>query len=111
MPPGVAEVDGWFDDSPMPWRVLSGTPRPVEVTRASREGLRQVRVYTHAVQRGDGTISHRREDGGPGVSLDTLHDGKNFYAATGVDLSPADARKLAATLLEAADEVDGWAAL
>lgn len=93
-----------FDDH----RIMLGTVQSVDVHRASREGLTRVGVYTHAVQRPDGTISNRVEDGGPGVSLETSHVGDEWPTATVVDLSPDDARGLAVKLVEAAAEVDGW---
>jgi hypothetical protein len=88
--------------------VMLGTTHHVEVHRASREGLAKVGVYTHAVQLPDGTISHSREDGGPGVSLETIHSDDDWPRATSVDLSPDDARALAVKLVDAAFEVDGW---
>ncbi|WP_137147539.1 hypothetical protein [Mycolicibacterium sp. CR10] len=106
--PPAAQADGWEQDDPQPYRVLWGAVRPVEVHRASREGLRVVRVYTHAIQYGDGTICHDESHGGPGVSLDTLHADDECAKDSGIDVSPDDARRLAASLIAAADEVDGW---
>lgn len=90
-PPAGTEADDWSDDD-QPIRVVSGAPRPVDVHRATLQDLTTVRVYTHAVQLADGSLSQDPSHGGPGVSLDTIHDGEDFASDSSVDLSPDDAR-------------------
>ena len=105
--PQGAEADIWSSDAE-PCRVIWGSTQSVTVGRPSNEGLTNVRVYTHAVQRADGQLSYDPSDGGPGVSIDTIYEGDDWARETGVTVSSDEARKLAAALLTAADEIDGW---
>jgi hypothetical protein len=80
------------------------------VTLADNEGLTGVSVYTHAVQLGDGSLSFAASDGAPGVSIDTFwrDDPNGSPHETGISVTANDARELAAALLAAAAEIDGW---
>ena len=106
LPPDVS-ADDWSSDAE-PCRVIWGSTQSVTVGRPSNEGLTNVRVYTHAVQRADGQLSYDPSDGGPGVSIDTTYRGEDGARDSGVTVSSDEARKLAAALLTAADEIDGW---
>lgn len=106
-PPGVVTVDDWSSDVD-PCRVVWGSSQSVSVDRASNEGLTMVTVYTHAVQRSDGQLCSDPGEGGPGVSIDTRYRGEDWARDTGVTVSSDEARELAAALLAAAAEIDGW---
>ncbi|MAS06206.1 MAG: hypothetical protein CL534_16200 [Ahrensia sp.] len=108
-PPAGASADDWSADAE-PCRVIWGCTQSVTVDRASNEGLTTVGVYTHAVQRWDGQLSYDPSDGGPGVSIDTMYRGEDGARDTGVTVSSDEARELAAALIAAADEIDGWVA-
>lgn len=85
-----AEADTiWEDDEPHPYRVIYGIPRGV--------AGHQLNLQTSAVQYADGSIN--KSDDPPRVSLDIHCD---------EGLSSDQARNLAASLLEAANEIDGW---
>jgi hypothetical protein len=88
--PAGAEDDGtWEDDEPQPYRVIYGVPRGVVG--------HELTLQTSALQYADGSIN--TTDDPPRVSLDIHEDD---------GLTSAQARDLAASLIEAADEVDGW---
>jgi hypothetical protein len=110
-PPAGATPDIWQDDGPTSYRVVDGRVRNVDVNRASNEGLTGVSVYTHAVQLADGSLSFAASDGAPGVSIDTFwrDDPNGPPHDTGISVTAEEARELAAALLEAAAEIDGWA--
>lgn len=80
---------GWEPDDPQAYRVIYGVTRGV----AGHDLL----VQTSALQYADGSIN--TTDDPPRVSLD-IHDDDG--------LTSAQARELAAALVEAADELDGW---
>lgn len=106
--PAGATADEWSDDEPNPYRVIWGSTHPVSVGRPSNEGLTEVRVYTHAVQKADGDLSCDAGDA-PGVSIDTIHaDDDGVARDSGVTVSAVEARQLAAALNAAADELDRW---
>ena len=92
LPTGVAAVDDWQPNNPLPYRVVLGAGRGVTD--------HNVVVQTAAIQFADGRIDH----GGivaPSVTIShTCYNGRG--------LSSTQARELAARLLEAADELDGW---
>ena len=92
LPTGVAAVDDWRPNYPLPYRILLGAGRGVTD--------HNVVVQTAAIQFADGRIDH----GGivaPRVTIShTCYNGRA--------LSSTQARELAARLLEAADELDGW---
>jgi hypothetical protein len=91
--PAGAEHDGtWEDDDPQPYRVVYGVPRGVVGHKLA--------LQTFALQWADGSIN--TTDDPPRVSLLDIHEDNG--------LTSAQARDLAASLIEAADEVDGWAA-
>jgi hypothetical protein len=90
LPAGVVLVDDWQADDPQPYRVVMGADRGIDG--------HDLRVRPSAIQFADGRID----------------DGHIERLAIHVDdcdrtLTAAQARELAAVLLAAADEVDGWA--
>jgi hypothetical protein len=90
LPTGVAAVFDWRPNDPLPYRVVLGAGRGVTD--------HNVVVHTSAIQFADGRI----DDGAivaPSVTISH---------ANGRGLSRTQARELAARLLEAADELDGW---
>src|ERR1700681_599658 len=91
--PAGARPDTWQDDSPLPYRVLIGERRGIDGVDTD-----DVSVQPTAIQFSDGRIS----DG-------SVHEPPHVYLADNA-LTSTQARELAATLIEAADEVDGWAA-
>jgi hypothetical protein len=91
VPPG-ARPDTWQDDSPFPYRVLLGECRGIDGLHVD-----VVNVQVTAIQFSDGRI----DDG-------SAHEPPHVYLADNA-LTTTQARELAATLTEAADEVDGWA--
>lgn len=91
-PSGVHKVDNWQDDDPQPYRVFFGADRKVTDHKLT--------VSPSAVQWADGTVDEGRIEEPRIYVLD-------------LDWNPLNsdqARELAAALLEAAAEVDGWAA-
>lgn len=90
-PPGVVIVDEWQQDDPQDYRVVIGADRTVTDHSA--------RVSPSAVQWADGRVDDGRIEG-PSV----------YVLDVGAPLNSDQARELAAALLEAAAEVDGWAA-
>jgi hypothetical protein len=91
--PDGAEADVWEDDTPQPYRVLYGASRGV-VDRPD------VIIQSTALQYPDGRIDDGSVLEAPQVyvEVNAAHNG----------LSGGQTRELAARLLEAADEVDGW---
>lgn len=92
-PPFGAEPDVWEDSGPMPHRDVYTIPRCV--LNSTGDPLRSPVVVAEAVQWANGVIES------PSVSIEAPGD---------PGLTSAQARELAAILIEAADEVDGWAA-
>jgi hypothetical protein len=92
VPPG-ARPDTWQDDSPLPYRILFGEIRAIDGLDVDL-----VCVQATAVQFSDGRI----DDG-------SVHEPPSIYLGDD-GLTTAQARELAATLIEAADKVDGWLA-
>jgi hypothetical protein len=92
VPPG-ARPDAWQDDSPFAYRVLLGEVRGIDGVDTDH-----VCVQPTAIQFADGRV-----DGG------SVHEPPHVYLRDDA-LSAAQARELAALLIEAADEVDGWLA-
>ncbi len=83
----------WQDDSPLPYRILLGEVRGIDGVDTDH-----VSVQPSAVQFSDGRI----DDG-------SVHEPRYVYLRDDA-LTTTQARELAATLIEPADEVDGWAA-
>ena len=92
LPTGVAAVDDWRPNYPLPYRILLGAGRGVTD--------HNVVVQTAAIQFADGRIDDGRIKA---PTLTISHAGYN-----GRGLSSTQARELAAVLLKAADELDGW---
>jgi len=89
--PHGARPHTWQDDSPQPYRVLLGELR-------NTEGVEYTTVQGAAYQFPDGRI----DDG-------SVREAPHVYLGDEA-LTTAQARALAATLIQTADEVDGWAA-
>jgi hypothetical protein len=87
LPTGVAAVDDWRPNDPLPYRVVLGAGRGVTD--------HNVVVQTSAIQFADGRIV------APSVTI-------SYACYNGRGLSRTQARELAPRLLEAADELDGW---
>jgi hypothetical protein len=90
-----SEFVGTWELDPLPYRVVFGFDRTVTD--------HNVRVYASAVQLADGTVDS------------SLIEGPSVYVASGENdglepLNSDQARELASALLEAAAEIDGWAA-
>jgi hypothetical protein len=92
LPTGVAAVDDWQPNDPLSYRVVLGAGRGVTDHK--------VRVQTAAIQFADGRIDDGRI-AAPSVTISRA-------SFNGRGLSSTQARELAARLLEAADELDGW---
>jgi hypothetical protein len=92
VPPG-ARPDDWQDDSPLPYRVLLGDVRSIDGLHVD-----VANVQVTAIQFSDGRV----DDG-------SVHEPPHVYFRDDA-LSTAQARELAAALIEAADTVDRWVA-
>jgi hypothetical protein len=90
LPAGAVFGDDWEGDGPE--RVITGPERGIT------DG--DVYVWTAAIQRADGRISAAPEP--PGLHI--------VGYVSDMPLNRDQARKLAAVLLEAADELDRWTA-
>ena len=91
LPEGARCSDDWQPDTPQAYRIIHGETRGV----VGYDGLV---VWTAATQFADGALDVDRDP--PTVSIDGLiweHG-----------LTSGQARELAATLIEASDELDGW---
>jgi hypothetical protein len=88
-----ARPDTWQDDSPLPYRVLLGEVRGIDGVDTDL-----VCVHPTAIQFSDGRV----DDG-------SVHEPPSVYLRDDA-LSTAQARDLAAALIEVADELDRWAA-
>jgi hypothetical protein len=86
LPTGVEAAGGWQLNDRLPYRVVLGEDRGVTD--------HNVVVHTVAIQFADGRIEDGRIKAAP------------VYSGRG--LSSTQARELAAALLEAADQLDGW---
>jgi hypothetical protein len=92
-PFGATTEDSWQHNDPHSYRVVFGADRTV-----TDHGLK---VSTNVVQWADGTIDLTGIVEAPHVYVFDLGDGN--------PLNSDQARELAAALLEAAAELDGWA--
>jgi hypothetical protein len=92
VPPG-ARPDTWQDDSPQPYRILLGDVRGIDGVDTDR-----LCVQPTAVQFADGRV----DDG-------SVHEPPHVYLCDHA-FTATQAREVAALLIAAADEVDGWAA-
>ncbi|MGV0494102.1 hypothetical protein [Mycobacterium kansasii] len=93
LPPGVMYDDPWEldTDTGRQSRLLNGATRGVP-------GNSDIQVYNAAVQYADGTLAQ-----------DALNRPSVWIYACEEALSSGQARALAAELIAAADELDGWA--
>ena len=92
IPVSVENVDDWQHDVPLPYRILSG-----ELPNTDG-GTNYTTIQATAIQFADGRI----DDG-------NVHEAPHVYLGDDA-LTSAQARELAAALIETADEVDRWAA-
>jgi hypothetical protein len=92
-PAGASAIDDWQADDPQPSRVVIGSYRTVTD--------HNLRVSTSAVQWADGSIDDGRVEA-PHIYVEALGESN--------PLNSDQARELAAVLLVAAAEVDGWMA-
>ncbi|MCV7101549.1 hypothetical protein [Mycobacterium palustre] len=102
-PAGASPDRLWEEHDPQPYRLLFGAHRMVTAPppRGSRDSGSAV-ITTDAVQFADGSIDDGRDLVAPSITV------LNDCTDTGIRLSSDQARELAALLLEAADEIDGW---
>ncbi len=91
-PTGAVIVDDWQQDDPHPYRVVIGAERTVTDHK--------VRVSSSAVQWADGRVDDGRIEA-PQIYVFELDESNPLHSD--------QTRELAAVLLEAADEIDGWA--
>jgi len=96
LPAGAESRDDWQPRTPMPYRVI-GSPNRALPGKPDEEIL----VWNNAVQWADGSIDDDGLIEAPNVSV------HGVYWKRG--LSSAEARELAAVLIECADKIDGWA--
>ena len=92
LPTGTAAVDDWHPHDPLPYRVVLGAGRGITD--------HNVVVQTAVIQFADGRIDDGRIKA-PNVTI-------SHACYNGRRLSSTQARELAARVLEAADELDGW---
>jgi hypothetical protein len=92
LPSGATLADNWQENDPQPHRVIFGASWTIS------DG--QTCVLTDAIQFADGSIDIAGSP--PSIAIS--------YAKTdtGIRLDSAGTRELAAALIEAADELDGW---
>ncbi|AFM16999.1 hypothetical protein Mycch_2216 [Mycolicibacterium chubuense NBB4] len=93
LPPGAYTQDTWQAAEPQPYRIILGGDRTIAGHRAV--------VSPSAVQWADGSVDDGRTEA-PHVYAFNLEESN--------PLTTDQARELAAALLAAADEVDGWVA-
>jgi hypothetical protein len=91
LPAGATCADAWQSDEPQPSRIIEGTGRKITDHRLT--------VSSTAVQWADGSIDDGRIEC-PHIYVSELHNDS--------PLNSDQARELAAALLEAAAEIDGW---
>jgi hypothetical protein len=93
-PAGARPIEDWQAIEPQPYRVVIGDDRTVTDHK--------LRVSPTAIQLADGSIDDGTTIEAPSVYVVDLDEGNL--------LNSDQARELASVLLEAADEIDGWAA-
>lgn len=91
LPAGADYGDEWQVDSSKSYRVVCGRIRPITDNDTA--------VWTSAIQFTDGTLDTAGTIEAPSITIDDYRT-----------LNSDQARELAAALLEAAAEVDGWTA-
>ncbi|BCI89368.1 hypothetical protein PJK45_20610 [Mycobacterium kansasii] len=92
LPPGAVFANLWEDaTTDRPYRRITSEVRSIE-------GNTNVLVWVEAIQYGDGSLDQSAIDR-PSVQIEANQEA----------LSSRQARELAAALLTAADELDGWA--
>ncbi|MCW2654024.1 MAG: hypothetical protein JWR32_5000 [Mycobacterium sp.] len=104
LPDGVAVVDEWQEPSTSrAYRCILGTSRTIRAEALSRwqqDGGQEVVVRNHVTQFSDGSFDLTGRIERPGVTVTIDSD---------LGITSDDARRLAAVLIEAADELDRWA--
>jgi hypothetical protein len=100
LPPRTEAYTDWMHDSDGAHRIIWGDARQVDTT--------QVSLQPHAIQLADGSMEVNTESAGdrPGIAIDEVRDGKIWEH---LNVTVEGARALTQALLEAADEVEGWA--
>jgi hypothetical protein len=109
-PPAGAEVEAdiWEDAQPQRYRVIYGVSRAIAGRNGRITVAENVLVWSHCIQFQDESIDDGSAMEPPGISID---DGNGEHRTqTVITLNGSQARELAAALLEAADQVDGWVA-
>lgn len=96
--PDSATTSDWFDLDDRPWRFIRGKERIVTEGADNQWHSGEVSVQAEGAQYGNGLLDDDDTDP-PGVLVHILTDDR---------LTPDQARRLAAQLVAAADEVDGW---
>lgn len=91
LPAGAVCADLWQDTDHRPWRRITGEVRGVT-------GNGSISCWAECIQYADGTLDQSAIDR-PSVQVEADREA----------LSARQARELAASLLAAADELDGWA--
>lgn len=103
-PAGTTGGSEWFDLDDRPWRFIQGVKRTITEGADDQWRAGEISVQAAAVQYSTGRFTdpdeqfHQASEN-PGVTLVALTDDR---------LSPDQARRLAAELVAADDEVDGW---
>jgi hypothetical protein len=101
LPVGAETESGWYDDDAphQAFRIIYGRVRSIgdEIVHLNGHTTGLCDVETSACQYPDGTLDTGND--GPRVQVHVYDDS---------GLTAAQARGVAALLLEAADEVDGW---
>lgn len=97
LPPGACCLDGWqdTDDGTRHYRIIAGQDRWV----ADRDTV----IGSTAIQFSDGQI-----DDGQIIETPKLWVGSEGIGHRDWHMSTTHARELAAALVQAADEIDGW---
>jgi hypothetical protein len=102
LPVGAVSADVSQDVQSAPYRIVCGAGRHVDSLSGFEDN--NVVVSIAAIQFVDGSV----DDGSRGIEAPTVHIlDNNVQTITGITASHA--RELAAALVAAADEIDGWA--
>ncbi len=97
--PPLTTTSEWFDLDDCPWRFIYGKQHTVTEGADNQWRSGEIAVQAEATQYATGRLTDPQETEAPGIKVDILSDDR---------LTPDQARRLAAALVAAADEVDGW---